>query len=403
EFCEVQIDNCGSNSCENGGTCIAYEDHFKCTCPIGFEGERCELDIDACLFNNISCAPGAVCMDKSHGFNYTCLSPCIGNREMGNKLSTAGNVSRFSSLYHDIFFFSSHFEKLFQTVVSPRGLSHTHPRQAIPELKLEQEREESLTPAQGVTPGQTMETLSLSAEVISLIRTKCKFPELEIYLQMCICPLGYTGTFCELDIDNCVGNQCSQYGFCQDHLHNYSCYCVPGYEGPFCEVEVNECSSSPCKNGATCMDLSGRFSCHCTAGFTGVDGISSMLSSKTNLEGKYLKLCESQSFLTQGAARSRLLHERNHKLESKFNLSAMLPSLSKAQFCSIYKEKSEPMSGNRVPDKPQTVQAMDQIQDKARKARETCSVRINECQDRPCWNGGTCEEDISGFKCNCPF
>lgn len=34
---------------------------------------------------------------------------------------------------------------------------------------------------------------------------------------------------------------------------------------------------------------------------------------------------------------------------------------------------------------------------------ETCSVRINECQDRPCWNGGTCEEDLSGFKCNCPF
>lgn len=85
----------------------------------------------------------------------------------------------------------------------------------------------------------------------------------------CICPLGYTGTFCELDIDNCIGNQCSQYGFCQDHLHNYSCYCVPGYEGPFCEVEVNECSSSPCKNGATCMDLSGHFSCHCTAEFTG--------------------------------------------------------------------------------------------------------------------------------------
>ncbi|KAF4795928.1 EGF-like-domain, multiple 11 [Turdus rufiventris] len=81
EFCEVQIDNCGSNSCENGGTYIGYEDHFECTCPIGFEGERCELDIDACLFNNISCAPGALCMDKSHGFNYTCLSPCIGNTE----------------------------------------------------------------------------------------------------------------------------------------------------------------------------------------------------------------------------------------------------------------------------------------------------------------------------------
>ncbi|OXB61181.1 hypothetical protein ASZ78_013576, partial [Callipepla squamata] len=82
EFCKVQIDNCNYNSCENGGTCVNYEDHFKCICPMGFEGERCELDIDVCLFHNLSCAPGAMCMNKSHGFNYTCLSPCIGNTEV---------------------------------------------------------------------------------------------------------------------------------------------------------------------------------------------------------------------------------------------------------------------------------------------------------------------------------
>lgn len=85
----------------------------------------------------------------------------------------------------------------------------------------------------------------------------------------CICPLGYTGTFCELDANNCIGNQCSEYGFCQYHLHNYSCICVPGYEGAFCEVEINECSSSPCRNGATCMDLIDHFSCQCAAGFKG--------------------------------------------------------------------------------------------------------------------------------------
>ncbi|NWU83430.1 FBP1 protein, partial [Onychorhynchus coronatus] len=73
EFCEVQIDNCGSNSCENGGTCIAYEDHFQCTCPVGFEGERCELDIDACLFNNISCAPGALCFYDEENQRFHCV------------------------------------------------------------------------------------------------------------------------------------------------------------------------------------------------------------------------------------------------------------------------------------------------------------------------------------------
>jgi len=52
-------------------------------CGAGFEGERCELDIDSCLFYNMSCAAGAVCMDESQGFNDTCLSPCIGNTEVG--------------------------------------------------------------------------------------------------------------------------------------------------------------------------------------------------------------------------------------------------------------------------------------------------------------------------------
>lgn len=35
EFCKVQIDNCNSNSCENGGTCVNYEDQFQCICPMG--------------------------------------------------------------------------------------------------------------------------------------------------------------------------------------------------------------------------------------------------------------------------------------------------------------------------------------------------------------------------------
>ena len=27
---------------------------------------------------------------------------------------------------------------------------------------------------------------------------------------------------------------------------------------------------------------------------------------------------------------------------------------------------------------------------------------INECEDNPCENGGTCEERVNGYICNCP-
>lgn len=65
-------------------------------------------------------------------------------------------------------------------------ISYTHPKWAIPELKLEQERQQLLTSAQGITPRHAMERLSPCAEipahsqVTPLIRAKYKFLELEI-------------------------------------------------------------------------------------------------------------------------------------------------------------------------------------------------------------------------------
>ncbi|XP_078492109.1 protein jagged-1b [Ciona intestinalis] len=39
---------CASNPCVNGGTCIGDGDSFTCSCKEGFEGERCEDNIDDC-------------------------------------------------------------------------------------------------------------------------------------------------------------------------------------------------------------------------------------------------------------------------------------------------------------------------------------------------------------------
>lgn len=45
-------------------------------CGIGFEGQQCEVDIDACVFHNISCNPGAQCVDQPYGLAYMCGTPC---------------------------------------------------------------------------------------------------------------------------------------------------------------------------------------------------------------------------------------------------------------------------------------------------------------------------------------
>lgn len=42
--------------------------------------------------------------------------------------------------------------------------------------------------------------------------------------------------------------------------------CPPGFTGAFCEVDVNECCSAPCRNGAICQDLINSYVCHCRSG-----------------------------------------------------------------------------------------------------------------------------------------
>ncbi|XP_033001266.1 protein eyes shut homolog [Lacerta agilis] len=221
-FCETDINECDSNPCKNGGSCNDYIDHFKCNCPVGFEGHQCEVDIDACLFHNVSCNRGTQCVDKPYELAYMCGTACHENTEL------CANGGR---CFHD------EDNQGYQCVCVPGWTGPTC---------LENINDCELSWCQN---GGTCE------DGINEYR--------------CVCPPGYSGTFCELGLDPCVQNRCSDYGFCLANVNNYTCHCMLGYEGPFCEVKANECSSSPCKNGATCLDLIGHFSCQCAAGFKG--------------------------------------------------------------------------------------------------------------------------------------
>ena len=119
----------------------------------------------------------------------------------------------------------------------------------------------------------------------------------------CLCPVGYIGSRCEVDIDICnidmmMANNsdlhhlyhlnntslthlqlfsnnsvhCHNGGTCKDGPGlEYFCVCQPGYTGQLCESLVDECWSNPCQNGARCESLSlrdagGGFNCICDYG-----------------------------------------------------------------------------------------------------------------------------------------
>nr|XP_014353256.1 PREDICTED: protocadherin Fat 4-like [Latimeria chalumnae] len=85
----------------------------------------------------------------------------------------------------------------------------------------------------------------------------------------CSCPVGFTGPFCEVDINECYGSPCSNGGVCVNYAGGFFCSCRGGFSGPFCTSGVNECEKNLCQNGGTCENTYGDYHCICLHGYTG--------------------------------------------------------------------------------------------------------------------------------------
>lgn len=85
--------------------------------------------------------------------------------------------------------------------------------------------------------------------------------------------LGFTGTNCEENVDDCPGHLCQHGATCMDGINTYVCACPATFSGPHCSRDVDECALRPqvCKNGATCTNTIGSYSCICVNGWTGPD------------------------------------------------------------------------------------------------------------------------------------
>ena len=69
------------------------------------------------------------------------------------------------------------------------------------------------------------------------------------------CPEGYTGRYCEVDIDECRSFPCENGGKCVDKVNTYKCICSKDYIGENCEKLSNQdfCARHSCQNGGTCQ------------------------------------------------------------------------------------------------------------------------------------------------------
>uniref|UniRef100_A0A3B4X5A0 Delta/notch-like EGF repeat containing n=1 Tax=Seriola lalandi dorsalis TaxID=1841481 RepID=A0A3B4X5A0_SERLL len=246
-FCE-EFDACHHRPCHNNGTCADVRQggegrNFTCSCPPGYEGERCQLLVDHCLSQ--PCKNGATCFSSLAGPRCYCPE--------GYQGATCE-------------------QKVDPCASSPCHNNGTCYAQGPGPLGFGCSCTAGFT---GPTCAQLVDFCALNPCAHGVCRSVGNS-------YRCLCVPGYHGLYCEEEYNECLSAPCQNYATCRDLINAYECVCTPQFEGTHmsktnykftlwekCDVDINECESNPCHHGGTCIDQSNGFTCHCQPGWVG--------------------------------------------------------------------------------------------------------------------------------------
>uniref|UniRef100_A0A1A8JSD7 Delta-like protein n=3 Tax=Nothobranchius kuhntae TaxID=321403 RepID=A0A1A8JSD7_NOTKU len=228
-YCHENINDCISNPCGNGGTCIDRINTFQCFCPDGWEGQLCDLNVNECRHN--PCKNGGRCVDLVNDFYCECTD------------NWKGKTCHSRENQCD------------ETTCSNGGTCYDHGdafRCSCP-------------PGWGGNTCNTAKNSTCASSPCSNGGTCVGGGD----TFSCICKEGWEGPTCQQNTDDCNPHPCYNGGICVDGVNWFRCECAPGFAGPDCRININECQSSPCAYGATCVDEINGFRCICPLGRSG--------------------------------------------------------------------------------------------------------------------------------------
>ncbi|XP_049813652.1 protein eyes shut-like [Schistocerca nitens] len=231
--CQTNWDECWSNPCMNGGTCIDGVASYNCTCPDGYMGEQCEENFDECESN--PCLNNGTCVDEVNGYVCQCLPGYSGVMcEIDEEVC---NTTAETNCYNGGLCIEGPGIS-FSCICSP-GWSGTFCELPVDEC--------ASTPCQN------------GAVCVDL---KADYA--------CACLFGFTGKNCEVKLVRCEDNPCENDALCLIESGGAVCYCVPDFHGNKCQYQYDECQLGPrCLNGGTCLDGIDNFTCSCPPNLTG--------------------------------------------------------------------------------------------------------------------------------------
>lgn len=255
--CSEDVNECTENPtiCHLDAVCTNEPGAYTCTCKSGYEGDgKVCSDVDECATAAHDCDVNAICTNTVPGHSCQCKAGYSGDGTVGGTGCTDINECEGTNVCDPNASCTntdgSH-ECACNSGFSGNGILDTEGGTGC--INIDD------------CPGNLCENGSICIDGIGDYT--------------CACAAGYAGTWCEIDVDDCVdesGNpKCQNDGICTDLVDGFLCNCDgTGYSGQTCQDEVNECTSGThnCHVNATCANTPGHYTCSCKAGYTG-DGV----------------------------------------------------------------------------------------------------------------------------------